>query len=241
MADGGEGTLAVLAEPLGLRHRAALARNPWGVVATGGSATTDGGFGALRAIDERGGLRGTPVTILTDVTTPYAEAARVFDPQKGADAGQVAALTLRLHHRARLLRRDPTYVPRTGAAGGFAGAMWAQFDAELVSGADHVLNTLSFDDHLADAEAVVVGEGRLDVQSSQGKIVSAVSAVLARSAGIACFAVAGSVGADLGPLREEFMDVTVASDEAAMEAAGRAIGQRLRLRLRQGTGRRALG
>ncbi|MDH6622638.1 glycerate kinase [Streptomyces sp. LBL] len=294
VADGGEGTLAVLAEPLGLRHRAAPARNPWGaqcegmialapsgaayielaqvcginaphegsrdpvaadtygvgmlmadaasqgvteiVVAAGGSATSDGGFGALRAIDERGGLHGTPVTVLTDVTTPYTEAARVFGPQKGADAGQVAILTLRLHHQARLLRRDPTYVPRTGAAGGFAGAMWAQFGADLVSGADYVLDALSFDDHLADAEAVVVGEGRLDAQSSQGKIVSA---VLARSSGTARFAVAGSLGPDLGPWREEFMDILVASDEAAMQAAGRAIGQRLRLR--PGTGRRARG
>ncbi|WP_223864139.1 MULTISPECIES: glycerate kinase [unclassified Streptomyces] len=285
VADGGEGTLAVLADPLGLRHRAAPARNPWGavcdgtialapsgaayielaqvcginaphdgsrdpvaadtygvgmlmadaarqgvteiVVAAGGSATSDGGFGALRAIDECGGLRGTPVTVLTDVTTPYAEAARVFGPQKGADMGQIASLTLRLHHQAKQLPRDPTYVPRTGAAGGFAGAMWARFDADLVSGADYVLNALSFDDHLADAEAVVVGEGRLDEQSSQGKIVSA---VLARSAGTARFAVAGSVGPDLGPLREEFMDIIMASDEAAMEAAGRAIGQRLRLR-----------
>ncbi|WP_413099964.1 glycerate kinase [Streptomyces sp. Inha503] len=294
VADGGEGTLAVLTEPLGLRYRAAPARNPWGaecegaialapsgaayielaqvcginaphdgprdpvaadtygvgmlmadaarhgvteiVVAAGGSATSDGGFGALRAIDERGGLRGTPVTVLTDVTTPYAEAARVFGPQKGADTRQVASLTLRLHHQARLLRRDPTHVPRTGAAGGFAGAMWAQFHAELVSGADYVLNGLSFDDHLCDAEAVIVGEGRLDAQSSQGKIVSA---VLARSVGIARFAVAGSVGADLGPLHEEFTDIIVASDEAAMEAAGRVIGQRLRLR--PGIGRRALG
>lgn len=160
----------------------------------------------------------------------------MFGPQKGADAGQVASLTLRLRHQAGLLRRDPTHVPGTGAAGGFAGAMWAQFDADLVSGADYVLNALSFDDRLTGAEAVIVGEGRLDAQSSQGKIVSA---VLARSTGVARFAVVGSVGPDLGPLREEFLDIMVAGDEGAMRAAGRAVGQRLRLR--PGTGRRVLG
>ncbi|MGW0733940.1 glycerate kinase family protein [Streptomyces sp. NPDC002851] len=296
VADGGEGTLAVLAEPLELRHRTVPARNPWGtacegrialapdgtayleladvcgidvpydgardpvaadtygvgmlmaeaarhgardiVVATGGSATSDGGMGALRAIDERGGLRGVKVTVLTDVTTPYVEAARVFGPQKGADPGQVAILTLRLHHNAKRLPRDPSYVPRTGAAGGFAGAMWARYDAELVSGADYVLDALHFDAHVVGADAVIVGEGRLDAQSSQGKIVSAVRA---RSRGVPCFAVVGSVGAELGAFRGEFADIVVAGDRTAMRAAGRAIGLRLRLRLSSDTVRRSRG
>lgn len=290
VADGGEGTLAALATPLGLRHDTVPARNPWGaacpgriafglhangaafieladvcgidaphdgprdpvaadtygvgmlmaeaarrgaseiVVATGGSATSDGGTGALRAIEERGGLLGAKVTVLTDVTTPYIEAARVFGPQKGADPGQVAILTLRLHHHAKRLPRDPSYVPRTGAAGGFAGAMWARFDAELVSGADYVLDALRFDDHLARADAVVVGEGRLDGQSRQGKIVSAVLArARDRADGIPRFAVVGSLGADLGDLRDAFTDIVVAGDEAAMRAAGRTIGRHVRL------------
>ncbi|MFI1332874.1 glycerate kinase [Streptomyces sp. NPDC020845] len=77
------------------------------------------------------------------------------------------------------------------------------------------------------------------VATAIGRGLAQTPAVPVLSAGIACFAVAGSVGADLGPLREEFTDVIVASDEAAMEAAGRAIGQRLRVR--PGTGRRAPG
>lgn len=294
VADGGEGTLAVLAGRRALRPRTVPARNPWGtacegrialapdgtafieladvcgldvphdgtrdpvaadtygvgmlmaeaarlgvrdiVVATGGSATSDGGMGAVRAIDERGGLRGAKVTVLTDVTTHYAEAARVFGPQKGADPGQVAILTLRLHHHAKRLPRDPSYVPRTGAAGGFAGAMWARFDAELVSGADYVLDALHFDAHVIDADAVIVGEGRLDAQSSQGKIVSAIRA---RSRAVPCYAVVGSVGPQLSALQGEFADILVAGDRTAMRAAGRAIGRSLRLS--SDTGRRSRG
>ncbi|GAA2788188.1 glycerate kinase [Saccharopolyspora taberi] len=282
VADGGEGTLDVLAEPLGLRFVPATARNPWGaacegafavtasgtafvelasvcgidaphdgfrdpiaadtygvgmlmsaavrhgaeriVVATGGSATTDGGVGALRALEERGGLGGTSLTILTDVTTSYTDAARVFGPQKGASPAQVAVLEQRLRETATLLRRDPSHVPATGAAGGFAGAMWAEHDAELVSGADFVLDALTAHEHLAQADAVVLGEGRIDSQSGQGKIVSA---LLARSRSVPRFAVVGSVGADLGGLHEEFRQILIAGDEPAMRAAGRTIGREL--------------
>ncbi|MBT2412474.1 glycerate kinase [Streptomyces sp. ISL-12] len=284
VADGGEGTLAALTEPLGLRYRTTPSRNPWGsacdgrialaangtafieladvcgidvlhdgprdpvvadtrgvgmlmvdavrhgareiVVAAGGSATSDGGIGALKAIEERGGLSGAKVKVLTDVTTPYVEAARVFGPQKGADPGQVAILTLRLHDHAKRLPRDPSYVPRTGAAGGFAGAMWARFDAELLSGADFVLDALGFDEQLEGADAVVVGEGRLDTQSGEGKIVSA---VLARAGATPCFAIVGSVDPGLATMRDTFTEVVVAGDEAAMRAAGRTIARRLRL------------
>src|SRR5688572_1331422 len=55
------------------------------VVAVGGSATTDGGAGALEAIDDAGGLGGARLVVLCDVRTPFEDAARVFGPQKGAD------------------------------------------------------------------------------------------------------------------------------------------------------------
>src|SRR4051812_4092807 len=54
------------------------------LVAVGGSATTDGGTGAVAAIEEAGGLRGAKIVVLCDVRTPFQDAARVFGPQKGA-------------------------------------------------------------------------------------------------------------------------------------------------------------
>ena len=56
------------------------------LVAVGGSATTDGGAGALEAIEDGGGLRGAQLVVLCDVRTVVrGRRAKVFGPQKGAD------------------------------------------------------------------------------------------------------------------------------------------------------------
>ena len=98
---------------------------------TGGSATTDGGRGAVEAIAAEGGLRGSRLTVLCDVETPFEEAARVFAPQKGASAEQVELLAERLDEYASTLPRDPRGRPMTGCAGGLSGGLWAAFGAEL--------------------------------------------------------------------------------------------------------------
>jgi glycerate kinase len=148
------------------------------VIAAGGTATTDGGAGAVAAIEERGGLRGARITVLCDVTTGFEDAAVVFGPQKGADFEQVRMLTSRLLEQADGYPRDPRGVARTGTAGGFSGGMWSWYGAQLVSGADFVLDVLDFDRMVRDVDAVIVGEGRLDPQTEDGKIISAVLARL---------------------------------------------------------------
>ncbi|MGH3632358.1 MAG: glycerate kinase [Sciscionella sp.] len=195
------------------------------VVAAGGSATTDGGAGAISAIDEQGGLRNARITVLSDVTTNFEDAAVVFGPQKGADSAQVRVLTERLHEQARNYPRDPRGVPRTGTAGGFSGGMWSCFGAELVSGADFVLDAIGFDRAAQDVTAVVVGEGRLDSQTQQGK---AISAVLARVGTKPVFAVVGSVDPELGGYAERFDEILVASRPAAMAEAGARVAERVR-------------
>src|SRR5919202_6590 len=91
------------------------------LVAVGGSATTDGGAGALAAIEERGGLRGARLVVLCDVRTPFEDAPRVFAPQKGADADMVGRMEERLAALAARWPRDPRGVPMTGCAGGLSG------------------------------------------------------------------------------------------------------------------------
>lgn len=208
------GTGVMMAEAVRLGARRVL-------VAAGGSATTDGGAGAIAAIEERGGLDGAEVVVLSDVTTRFADAARVFGPQKGADPATVEVLTRRLNELAdgfaRELGRDPRAVARTGAAGGYSGGMWAKYGASLVSGADHVLDVLDFEAHAAASTAVVVGEGRLDSQTGQGKIIAA---ILARSGTTPVYAVVGSVHEDLGDYADNFAGVIVASDAEALVAAG---------------------
>ncbi|MCS5479030.1 glycerate kinase [Corynebacterium sp. YIM 101645] len=191
------------------------------LVAAGGSATTDGGAGAVQAITDSGGLGATRITVLSDVTTTFIDAARVFGPQKGADAHTVELLTHRLEQQASQYPKDPSTHPRTGAAGGFAGGLWAHFDAELVSGADHILDVIGFEEKLREADIVVVGEGRLDSQTSQGKIIEAIlRRVRQHNQEMPVIAVVGSVAADLGDYAANFSQVIIASDPPALREAG---------------------
>jgi len=142
------------------------------LVAAGGSATTDGGRGAIEALRQSQAVR---IEILCDVRTAYEDAARVFGPQKGADAEAVERLTERLEALATDLPRDPRGTPLTGCAGGLSGGLWA-FGAELRSGAEFILDALDFEARLARADTVISGDGRFDAQSLEGKIVGAIAA-----------------------------------------------------------------
>ena len=198
------------------------------LVAAGGSATTDGGQGAVQAINDRGGLRGARITILSDVTTSFLDAPKVFGPQKGADPMTVAILEERLRRLASGYPRNPHAVPRSGAAGGLSGGLWAHFDADLLSGADFVLNAAGFDRHLETASAVVVGEGRLDSQTGEGKIISAILARVQQCGrSIPVLAIVGSVSNDLGPYAQNFERILTATDTAAMFAAGKSVARHL--------------
>jgi glycerate kinase len=193
------------------------------MLGVGGSATTDGGAGAIKAISAAGGLRGSKLVVLCDVRTPFEDAATVFAPQKGADAAGVKRLTARLNALARRLDRDPRGVPMTGAAGGLSGGLWAAFGAELVPGAAFVLDEVGFDARMRAARAVVTGEGKLDMQSLVGKVVSEV-ATRARQSGVPCHAVVGTRELDSMGARILDLDrVIEASTLDELEEAGRAL------------------
>ena len=183
---------------VGLLLAAALAQRPRRlVVGVGGSATTDGGIGAIDVLDAHGLLelwRATDVVVACDVSTRYTDAAAVFGPQKGADAAQVRLLTDRLRRSAeRLTARfgiDPDTVVGGGAAGGLAGGL-AVLGARLRSGVDLVAEHVGLDAAVERADLVVTGEGRLDRTSLQGKVVGAVAG-RARAAGRPVLVVCGS-------------------------------------------------
>ena len=191
------------------------------IVTVGGSATTDGGAGALEALEEAG--VDIDIDVLSDVRTPFEKAASVFGPQKGADPSTVKRLERRLHRLAERFRRDPRGEPMTGAAGGLSGGLWAQLDARLVSGAAYVLDAIGFDERMRAAAFVVSGEGRLDEQTLQGKIVAEV-ATRCRQGGVPCHAVVGENA--LEPFQERILDlasVTEATTLEELEEAGRAL------------------
>ena len=284
VADGGEGTLAVLLGALGGQTRGTLAHDPRGrprpagfallddggtalvevaeagglhlvgsptpstawaatsrgageliaaavaegatvvLVAAGGSATTDGGAGAIEVLEATGGLHGAQLVVLCDVTVPWEACAQTFAPQKGADLAMVERLRARLDALADRLPRDPRGVPGTGAAGGLAGGLWATYGAVLEPGAPWVLDVLDVNARLAEAGAVVVGEGRLDAQSLAGKAPGEL-ARRAAAAGVPCHAIVGSVADGFSP--EGLASVTVAGNLATLESAGRALARSL--------------
>ena len=144
------------------------------IVAVGGSATTDGGLGAVDALGWS--LQGLDVTVACDVTTVFGDAASVYGPQKGASGAQVALLTRRLELLASSTGAhgvDVTTIEGGGAAGGLAGGL-AAIGARLAPGFDVVAEALEFERALEGALLAVTGEGRLDATSLEGKVVGGV-------------------------------------------------------------------
>lgn len=152
------------------------------IVGLGGSATTDGGFGAIRAITAIARLKRVDLIVACDVTTGFTDAATVFAPQKGASAAQVKMLTRRLERLAQMFHddfgADVAGVPGGGAAGGLGGAL-AALGGTLLPGVELVADELDLYDHLVGADLVITGEGQLDATSFDGKVVGGVSSIAA--------------------------------------------------------------
>lgn len=168
------------------------------IVAVGGSATVDGGVGALEALGHD--LGGTDVVVACDVATTFADAARLFGPQKGASARDVAELEQRLERLTERFRADHGVdvlgLPGSGAAGGLAGGL-AAVGARLVPGAALVAEAVDLGPALASCSVALTGEGHVDATSLAGKVVGHVIAT-AREVGAAVAVVAGD--ADPGAL-----------------------------------------
>jgi len=193
------------------------------IVGVGGSATTDGGAGALEGLTEAGAA--PAMVVVCDVRSAWEDCARVFGPQKGADEATVRRLEQRLDELAAAAPHDPRGVAMTGCAGGLSGGLWAHHGARLVPGAAYVLDALGFDARMRAARFVVTGEGRLDAQTLTGKAVSEV-ARRCRQAGVGCHAVVGRD--ELGRFDARILDlasVREAGSVEELEAAGRAIGE----------------
>lgn len=119
--------------------------------------------------------------VATDVTNPFYGsngAACIFAPQKGATPEMVVQLDKGLRHFARLVEEikgiDLQQIPGSGAAGGLGGACHAFLQANLSSGIELVLQALQFDRHIQQADLIITGEGKIDSQTRQGKVVSGI-------------------------------------------------------------------
>lgn len=151
------------------------------VVGMGGSATSDGGRGAVDVLESSGeidALRAVDIVIACDVDTAFVDAGRVFGPQKGADAAAIERITGRLEALADTYRStygvDVTTMPGAGAAGGLAGGLAAATGATISSGFELVAGELGLAGLIDTADLVITGEGSLDPTSRNGKVVGGV-------------------------------------------------------------------
>lgn len=216
------------------------------VVALGGSASTDGGTGMLRAlglrllddhgrelpdggrallgavrVDTGGLVAALPggVTVLTDVDNPLlgpTGAAAVFGPQKGADPQLVELLDQALSRWAELCRGDPA-APGAGAGGGTAYGLQAVWGATLRFGSMHIADLARLDAALHGADVVLTGEGRFDATSLRGKVCGEVLR-RARQGAVQAVVVCGQRGDCAGWVPDVPI---VAMDEAANSATCR--------------------
>lgn len=241
--DGGAG----MAQALGAR----LLNDRGNELPAGGAA-----LARLARIDVSGfdlRLKDVAVQVASDVTNPLCGpegASAVYGPQKGATPDVVSELDAALAHYGELLKRDlgadVVNMPGAGAAGGLGAGLLAFAHAQLVPGAQLVLQTINFSQTVDGAALVFTAEGRLDSQTAYGKAVGAV-AQAARQAGARVVALAGSVTSDDAALSSLGIDAALSigsgpmsleesmanaprllADSAARAARLIALGQRMR-------------
>ena len=167
-------------------------------------------------------LHGVELTIMCDVTNPLygpTGAAYVFAPQKGADAEKVKRLDAGLRHFGDVIRSqlgiDVSAMPGAGAAGGMGAGCAALLGGIIQSGIDAVLDVTGFDRQLEGADLVITGEGRIDSQSADGKVISGV-ARRTRTKGIPLIAIAGGIADSAGAVYDIGVSAMFSTDRAAL-------------------------
>jgi len=166
---------------------------------------------AIAAIDISGRdprLSRVKIEAVCDVDNPlYGPngAAHVYAPQKGASPDQVEELDRGLQNLGKRIQEDlgidVNTMPGAGAAGGLGAGLHAFLGAELCKGIDLIFDLVGLHEKLAGADLALTGEGQIDFQTVFGKAPGGVGAA-AKAQGVPCFAIAGSIGNNLGTLHE---------------------------------------
>lgn len=183
----------------------------------------------IKELDKR--LAECRIEVACDVTNPLTGeegASAVFGPQKGATPEMIERLDAALAHYAKIIARDLDIdvlnLKGGGAAGGMGAALYAFCGAELRQGIEIVTDALHLDKHVADADLVITGEGRIDSQTIHGKVPVGVAKV-AKRYNKPVIGIAGSLTADVGVVHQHGIDAvfsviyTVCTLEEALESA----------------------
>lgn len=207
-------------------------------IAAGGAALERLARIDISELDRR--LAQCRIDVACDVTNPLTGkegASAVFGPQKGATPEMIARLDKALAHYAQIIARDLDCDVLTlsggGAAGGMGAALYAFCGAELRQGIEIVTDALALDKHVADADLVITGEGRIDSQTVHGKVPVGVAKV-AKRYDIPVIGIAGSLTADVGVVHDHGIDAvfSVIYSICSLDEALANAGENVRLTAR---------
>lgn len=154
-------------------------------------------------------IQETSLVVMSDVTNPLCGengAAVVYGPQKGATEEEIAILDKGLAQFAELICQmnlpDIRNLPGAGAAGGLGGGLVSFLGAEIRPGIKAILEIADFEKSVQWADLILSGEGRIDGQSANGKVVSGI-AEIAGKYNVPVIAICGSVEKDAREIFEK--------------------------------------
>lgn len=128
-------------------------------------------------------LKSVKFTVLCDVQNPLLGpngASAVYGPQKGADEAAVTFLDHGLGHLAQLLDNGYENIPGAGAAGGLGYGALSFLGAQLKPGIQSVMEMTGFHDKLKGVDLIITGEGKMDLQTVEGKVIAGVAEAAAK-------------------------------------------------------------
>lgn len=147
-------------------------------------------------------LRDCRIEVACDVTNPLygpEGAAAVYGPQKGASPEEVSLLDRAMQRYAEVIAwemgKNVADLPGSGAAGGLGAGLIAFCGARICRGIEVVLDMVRFDRVARDADLVITGEGKIDAQTSKGKVPAGVAGRTKGLGDIPVVAVVGGMGA----------------------------------------------
>ncbi len=143
-------------------------------------------------------LKNIELIIASDVTSPLlgsSGATYTFGPQKGASKDDLIQLETNLTHLSQLMNQhmttDISIIPGSGAAGGL-GAALLLLNGKMISGIDLIMSESGLEHKIMQADYVFTGEGSIDSQSLQGKVISGIAKVCKKH-NKPCIALAGKI------------------------------------------------
>lgn len=124
-------------------------------------------------------IKNLNITVLSDVINPLLGikgATYVYSLQKGAKSNDLPLLEENMASYAKIVSQsigfDASLYQGSGAAGGVGFAFHSFFKPTFVSGINYLLDLIDFNN--LDVDVIITGEGKIDYQSLDGKVISGI-------------------------------------------------------------------